>query len=267
MLRNPKGATSLRWLRVLLDGGIEVHGQIVVCPGVNDGPALEDTLAGILDRYPELASVGAVPLGLSRFSQRAWLRPHTAREAAQVLDTLGEWQALYRRALGRRMVFAGDEYYLMAGREVPSAREYEGYPQHENGIGMARAFAESFRDPARGGPGGVRHGFFASVDAAPAEGYRALRLLGRAAAGADGRPVTILTGTYGARVLGAAGGRAPEARRGGAGRAQRLLRRQHRRGRSAHRRGRGRRPEGGAGGAPLRWCRTPASTRAAFWTG
>ncbi len=201
MLRNPKGATSLRWLRVLLDGGIEVHGQIVVCPGVNDGPALEDTLAGILDRYPELASVGAVPLGLSRFSHEPGLRPHSAREAAQVLDTLGEWQALYRRALGRRMVFAGDEYYLMAGREVPSAREYEGYPQHENGIGMARAFAESFRDPARRGPGGVRHGFFASVDAAPAEGYRALRLLGAPAGGADGRPVTIVTGTYGARVL------------------------------------------------------------------
>ena len=201
MLRNPKGATSLRWLRVLLDGGIEVHGQIVVCPGVNDGPALEDTLAGILDRYPELASVGAVPLGLSRFSHEPGLRPHSADEAAQVLDTLAEWQAVYRRALGRRMVFAADEYFLLAGREVPPAREYEGYPQHENGIGMARAFAESFRAPGRGGPGGVRHGFFASVDAAPAEGYRAPRLLGEAAGGADGRPVTIVTGMYGARVL------------------------------------------------------------------
>ena len=61
MLRNPKGATSLRWLEVLLDGGIEVHGQIVVCPGVNDGAALEDTLAGILDRYPALSSVGRGP--------------------------------------------------------------------------------------------------------------------------------------------------------------------------------------------------------------
>src|SRR4029077_4074559 len=68
MLRNPKGATSLRWLRALLDGGIEVHGQIVVCPGVNDGAVLEDTLAGILDRFPALASVGAVPLGVSRYS-------------------------------------------------------------------------------------------------------------------------------------------------------------------------------------------------------
>ncbi len=200
MLRNPKGATSLRWLGVLLDGGIEVHGQIVVCPGVNDGTALEDTLAGILDRYPGLASVGVVPLGLSRYSNEPEMRPHTRDEAAQVLDTIEQWQRIFRRALGRRMVFAADEYYLLAGRDLPSARHYDGFPQHENGIGMVRAFAESFGRPGEAGPGGVRHGFFASVDAAPAEGYRAPRLPS-APAGQDDRPVTILTGTYGGRVL------------------------------------------------------------------
>ena len=63
MLRNPRGATSLRWLRALLDHGIEVRGQLVVCPGVNDGAALDDTFAGILDQYPELTSVAVVPLG------------------------------------------------------------------------------------------------------------------------------------------------------------------------------------------------------------
>jgi putative radical SAM enzyme (TIGR03279 family) len=201
MLRNPKGATSLRWLGVLLDGGIEVHGQIVVCPEVNDGPALEDTLAGILDRFPGLASVGAVPLGVSRYSNEPDMRPHTRDEAACVLDTIHDWQRVFRRALGRRMVFAADEYYLVAGRELPSARQYDGYPQHENGIGMARSFVDSFLRPDERGPGGVRHGFFASVDSAPAEGYRAPRLA-TAPAGEDDRPVTILTGAYGARVLG-----------------------------------------------------------------
>ena len=200
MLRNPKGATSLRWLSVLLDGGIEVHGQVVVCPGVNDGAVLEDTLAGILDRYPRLASVGAVPLGVSRYSHEPDMRPHTRDEAVSVVDTIEEWQRVYQRALGHRMVFAADEYYLLAGRAFPSARRYGGYPQHENGIGMARAFADSFARPASDGPGGVRHGFFASVDAAPAEGYRAARLP-TVPAGADERPVTVLTGTYGARVL------------------------------------------------------------------
>ncbi|MGP0029448.1 MAG: DUF512 domain-containing protein [Acidimicrobiales bacterium] len=202
MLRNPKGATSLRWLGVLLDGGIEVHGQVVVCPGVNDGAALEDTLAGILDLYPGLATVGVVPLGLSRFSKEAELRPHTTEEAALVVDTVAEWQGIYRRALGRRLAYAADEYYLLAGRDFPTARAYDEFPQHENGIGMARAFADAFARPRAGGPGGVRHGFFASVDAAPAEGYRAPRLHpAPGSGGRDARPVTVLTGTYGARVL------------------------------------------------------------------
>ena len=201
MLRNPKGATSLRWLQVLLDGGIEVHGQVVVCPGVNDGAVLEDTLAGIFDRYPALASVGAVPLGLSRYSNEPEMRPHTEAEAVQVLETVHEWQRLFRRALGHRMIFAADEFYLLAGNDLPPVSHYEGFPQHENGIGMARSFAESFTRPAAGPPGGVRRGFFASVDGAPAEGYRAPRLPAEPA-GMDPRPVAVLTGTYGALVLG-----------------------------------------------------------------
>ena len=121
--------------------------------------------------------------------QRARDAPaHGRTEAERVLDTVDEWQRLFRRALGHRMVFAADEYYLLAGRDLPPARHYEGFPQHENGIGMARAFAESFARPAAGGPGGVRHGFFASVDAAPAEGYRAPRLPTRAGGDATTGP-------------------------------------------------------------------------------
>src|ERR1700733_2054272 len=203
MLRNPKGATSLRWLKVLLDGGIEVHGQVVVCPGVNDGDALEDTLAGILDQYPKLATVGVVPLGVSQFSKEAEMRAHTTEEAAFVVDTVAQWQKIYRRTLGRRLVYAADEYYLLAERPFPTAASYDEFPQHENGIGMARAFVDSFANPAADGPGGVRHGFFASVDSAPAEGYRAPRTVPGSSlpGGADHRPVTVLTGTYGAQVL------------------------------------------------------------------
>src|SRR5437868_4036362 len=77
MLRNQRGATSLRWLRALLDHGVEVHGQVVVCPGVNDAAVLEDTIAGVLDRYPRLATLCVVPLGLSRYSREGDLRVHT----------------------------------------------------------------------------------------------------------------------------------------------------------------------------------------------
>ena len=140
MLRNRRGATSLRWLRALLDHGVEVHGQVVVCPGVNDGPVLDDTLAGVLDRYPELASLCVVPLGVSRFNKEARMRPHTQAEAADVVDAVDDWQHVFLQALGHRLVFAGDEYYLLADRPFPAATTYGDFAMHEDGIGMARAF-------------------------------------------------------------------------------------------------------------------------------
>ena len=72
--------------RALLDAGIEVHGQVVVCPGINDGDALDDTLLGVLDRFPELASIGVVPLGVSDHTTEPEMRPHTRAEAERVVD-------------------------------------------------------------------------------------------------------------------------------------------------------------------------------------
>ena len=202
MLRNPKGATSLRWLRVLLEGGIEVHGQVVVCPGVNDGTVLDETLLTVLDRYPQLASIGVVPLGLSRYSHEPEMREHTPAEARAVCDTVARWQETYLEVLGRRLVYAADEYYLLAGVDFPPEASYDGFPQHENGIGMARAFEAAFHGD-HGAAHGVRPGFFAWVDGAPAAGYRAPRTgPGDAAPGTRSRPTTVLTGSYGARVLG-----------------------------------------------------------------
>ncbi|HEX2039085.1 MAG TPA: DUF512 domain-containing protein [Acidimicrobiales bacterium] len=209
MLRNRRGATSLRWLRALLDHGIEVHGQVVVCPGVNDGAVLDDTLAGVLDVYPELATLAVVPLGVSRHSNEPAMRPHTPEEAAAVVDLVHDWQAVFLRAVGRRLAYAADEYYLLADRPFPEADTYEGFPMHEDGIGMARAFELALRGHAEGiGP---QPGFFASVDGAPATGYRAPRLSGSGGgipAHAPGSlpqnapgPVAVLTGEYGARVL------------------------------------------------------------------
>ena len=202
MLRNRRGATSLRWLRALLDHGVEVHGQIVVCPAVNDGAALDDSLNGVLDRYPELASLAVVPLGISRHSTEPALRRHTPDGAGAVLDTVEEWQGVFASVLGRRLVFAADEYYLLAGRPFPAAETYEGFPLHEDGIGMARAFEAELLGRSEEAIG-VQPGFFSWVDGAPAEGYRAPRGP-RARGGGDGavgRPVGVLTGEYGARVL------------------------------------------------------------------
>src|SRR5438270_1564324 len=100
MLRNRRGATSLRWLRALLEHGVEVHGQVVVCPGINDGAVLEDTLVGVLDEYSSLTSVAVVPLGVSRHSHEAAMRPHTHGEAVAVLNTVEGWQSLFVEVLG-----------------------------------------------------------------------------------------------------------------------------------------------------------------------
>jgi len=203
MLRNRRGATSLHWLRALLDAGIAVHGQVVVCPGVNDGAALDDTLVGILDEYPDLATVCVVPLGVSRYNTEDAMRPHTSAEAAAVVDMVEDWQDVFRSVLGHRLVRAADEYYLLAGRPFPAADAYEGFPQHENGVGMARAFAMELAGEVEAESGiGVQPGFFAWVDGAPAEGYRAPRSDGLVALGPrKDAPVAVLTGEYGASVL------------------------------------------------------------------
>jgi putative radical SAM enzyme (TIGR03279 family) len=213
MLKNGRGSVSLRWLRVMLDHDISVHGQVVVCPGVNDAAVLDDTLAGVLDEYPELASVACVPLGVSAYNREASMRPHTQAEAEAVVDLVDQWQRVFLQAIGRRMVFAADEYYLLANRPFPDAQTYEGFPMHEDGIGMARTFELEFTGAVTV-PTGVQSGFFASVDGAPAEGYRAPRnpagdtgLRTRGAAGSvsllprRSAPVGVLTGAYGARVL------------------------------------------------------------------
>ena len=204
MLRNRRGATSLRWLRALLDHGIEVHGQVVVCPGINDGAVLDDTLAGVLDEYPELASLCIVPLGISRFSNEPRMRAHTTEDAATVVDLVESWQGTYLAALGHRLVFAADEYYLLADRPFPPAETYEGFPMHEDGIGMARTFERELLGLVDT-PTGPQAGFFAWVDGAPAEGYRAARTAGGGAPLAIGprrdAPVGILSSPLGSRVL------------------------------------------------------------------
>jgi putative radical SAM enzyme (TIGR03279 family) len=215
MLRNRRGATSLRWLRALLDHGIEVHGQVVVCPGINDGAVLDDTMCGLLDEYPELSSACVVPLGVSRFNTEPRLRPHTRDEAIAVVDRVEGWQATFEMVLGRRLVFAADEYYLLAGRDFPAAVTYEGFPMHEDGVGMARAFERELFGEQLADVDDDEHldvdrstqGFFSWVEGTCAtdpeyEPYRGPRggerLQLRPSRHA---PVAVVTSAYGARVL------------------------------------------------------------------
>jgi putative radical SAM enzyme (TIGR03279 family) len=208
LLRNRRGATSLRWLGALLDHGITVHGQIVVCPGINDGAVLDDTLAGVLDRYPALASVCVVPLGISRFNPEPRMRAHTPAEAAAVVDCVEDWQDVFATVLGHKLVHASDEYYLLAGRSFPPAASYDDFPMYEDGIGMARAFEEELFG-SKVDATGPAAGFFAWADGsgsvdADYEPYRGVRATGDQllqVRPSRRAPVGILTGEFGARVL------------------------------------------------------------------
>ncbi|PIE31560.1 MAG: Fe-S oxidoreductase [Ilumatobacter coccineus] len=205
MLRNRRGGMSLRWLRALLDQGIEVRGQIVVCPGVNDGDVLDDTLAGIADRFPELASVAVVPLGVSQFNSEPAMRNHTQAEAERVVDIVHEWQEIFTQLVGRRMVFAADEYYLLTGRPFPPSEHYDEVDMVEDGIGMARTFASEFEGTT---PHVMqtRQGFFAAVDVPANPTAYHSRQFGNAPVPVSltpsrTAPVAILTGEFGKQVL------------------------------------------------------------------
>ena len=197
MLRNPRGATSLRWLKELLRAGIEVHAQVVVCPGVNDGVHLQRTLHDVVSLYPELASVALVPVGVSAFSNEASMRPHTVAEARSVVRLAERFQRLTEEILGHVSVFASDEFYIVAGETPPSATQFESLDQAENGIGLVAAFVESFVNETRMDKLGT--GFFQSVDGAPALGYRAPR--GGETALEHGDDVLVVTGEYAAPIL------------------------------------------------------------------
>ena len=202
MLRNPRGGTSLRWLRALLDNEVTVHGQVVLCPGINGGAVLERTAAEILVRYPKLASVGIVPLGLSQYNTEEHLYPHSEEEAAADLEAVHFWQDRALELLGRRMFFASDELYLRGGVPIPASDAYEGFAQHENGIGMVRAFYDELAALEAGDLEAppVVSGEWRTIPSAPAEFYRARKHSIEDPHGEDG-PVAILTGRYGEMAL------------------------------------------------------------------
>ncbi|HFD38418.1 MAG TPA: DUF512 domain-containing protein, partial [Anaerolineae bacterium] len=141
----------LAQLRRLAELGIAVHSQVVLIPGLNDGPRLEQTLADLTALYGQpVESVGIVPLGLTRYHPGP-LRTYTAEEARAVLDQLEPWRRQSRARWGRPFVYPSDEWYLVAGREVPPAAEYDGFPQLENGVGMVRQLLDEWAEMQRDG--------------------------------------------------------------------------------------------------------------------
>jgi putative radical SAM enzyme (TIGR03279 family) len=136
-------------LKRLLDAGIEVHAQVVLCPGINDGLILRQTISDLASEYPRISSVAIVPLGLTQYNTDARLTPVTPDFCRQIIAEAELIQADLRKRLGTTFAFLGDEIYLRAGRSVPARSHYGDYPQIEDGIGMVRSFDSQFAAMAK----------------------------------------------------------------------------------------------------------------------
>jgi putative radical SAM enzyme (TIGR03279 family) len=132
---------ALEFIETLSAGGIEMHAQIVLVPGVNDGDVLDRTLEW-LSRIAGIGSVGVVPVGLTRYGRPAMAGYGSADAASAVLLGLAPWQARMRAERGATWVQAADEFYLTARAALPAWGDYDDFPQYENGIGMARSFLD-----------------------------------------------------------------------------------------------------------------------------
>ena len=145
MMKNPHAGESLRHLFRLAEAGVELHCQIVLCRGLNDGAELDRTMRDLSALYPAVSSVSVVPAGLTRHREGLYpLSPFTKEESVALVDQVEAFGDLCLAEHGSRLFFPSDEFYLAAGRELPDEEFYEGYPQIENGVGMLRSLYTEF---------------------------------------------------------------------------------------------------------------------------
>src|SRR6476661_7993532 len=139
LLGNPRAPEIVPQLPRLAEKGIQAPSQLVLCPGINDGPALDQSIGDLAGLWPSVRSVSAVPVGLTRHRKRwldAALRSYEPEEVGPVLDQIAAWQKRLRPQTGINFAYPSDEFYLLAGRPMPAARQYDGFEQLENGVGM-----------------------------------------------------------------------------------------------------------------------------------
>lgn len=147
MMNNRFAGELMTKLERLLGAGIQVHTQIVCCPGYNDGEALAKTFTDLYARHPGVLTMAVVPVGLTKNRDHLHeLRTFTKEEAAAVVEQVTAWQERCRQETGKSFVYLGDEFYLLADKELPPGEWYDGFPQLENGIGLTRSFLDEWAD-------------------------------------------------------------------------------------------------------------------------
>lgn len=160
LLVNPRGALLMEQLAWFAERRLQIHAQVVVCPGLNDGEALTRTLEDLASfaagDWPAVLSTAVVPVGLTRFRPDAdSLRPVDRQTARAVIERVEPLQQRFQRQLGSRFAWLSDEWYLIAGLPLPPRASYEDLPQQENGVGSIRAFLEELDQATRDLPEAV----------------------------------------------------------------------------------------------------------------
>ena len=145
MMKNKRAGEVLAYLPRLTNAGIKVNAQIVLCPDYNDGTELERTLSDLCELVPNLQSVSAVPVGITRYRNGlAKMRPFTNSEAASVIATINYFGDKMQKKYGERIFWPGDEFFLLAGIPIPPDNYYGEYPQLANGVGMSALLQHEF---------------------------------------------------------------------------------------------------------------------------
>ena len=146
MLKNPRAGESIDIMRRFAQHNITMNCQIVSCPGINDGPALDRSLRELAQMHPAVNSISVVPVGVTKFREGLYpLRPYTGEEAAALIDQVEAFAQKHLEEHGTRLVWCSDEFYLLAGRDMPEEAYFEDFTQLDNGVGMLRLLSEEFR--------------------------------------------------------------------------------------------------------------------------
>ena len=146
MMGNPSAGEKLRYIRMLTDGGIKVNSQLVLCPGINDGKELERSISELSALCPNLQSIAVVPVGLTKHREGLYpLRTFNAEEAKQVVEITERWGDKLAENNESRIVYASDEFYLLAGLPIPEPEFYGDFDQLDNGVGLLALLQQEFR--------------------------------------------------------------------------------------------------------------------------
>ena len=145
MMKNPFAGESLKFVRMLTEGGIKINTQIVLCPGYNDGEQLEYSLSELAKLGPNVQSIAVVPVGLTRYREKLTpLRGFFPQEAVEVVKTMERWGEYFCKEYGTRTAYASDEFYILAGKDFPPYEFYEDFAQLENGVGLMTLMHHEF---------------------------------------------------------------------------------------------------------------------------